>query len=149
LNPNSRTHPNHPLVSNYPLLPRLIISICLANDFIPFFTDPGFSRTQKTSKLIQTSSRHLMGIHHRQTVQQENPELGHRHASLGGTGLHRQAVPRGNLESTQKWMSRLAAMYSPARRFLEKSKKLENLAETEQVHAFHNIYIMQFRLNVN
>ncbi|QCD99558.1 hypothetical protein DEO72_LG7g841 [Vigna unguiculata] len=34
-------------------------------------------------------------------------------ASLGDTGLHRQAVPCGNLETPKFGMSRLAAMCSP------------------------------------
>jgi len=48
--------------------------------------------------------------------------MGYRLVSPSGTGLHRQAVPLGNSENSQKGMSRLTAMYSPLGGFWKISK---------------------------
>jgi len=55
--------------------------------------------------LNQPDPHSLAKTHHCHAVHQENPELSYRLESLGGTGLHRQAVPQGNPENTQIGMS--------------------------------------------
>jgi len=52
----------------------------------------------------------------------------------GGTGIHRQALHLETQQNAQKWMSRLAAMYSPPGGFW-KISRIQQKLRMNTVHA--------------
>ena len=70
--------------------------------------------------------RRLAEIHHRQAVHQKKPRMLTNLEPPGGTGIHRQALQLKTQRNAHKWMSRLAAMYSPPGGFWKISRIQRN-----------------------
>ena len=56
--------------------PTILASNNQPIDITPYFPNQNQPINTKTSKLSETGSRGLAGVHHRQAIHQENPETG-------------------------------------------------------------------------
>jgi len=112
-----------------------------------FFPDQNHPKNSKTPKSSQIDSCRLAGVHHHQTVHTNQK-----------TGCNRQVSPSGqnhavrrflfrNPETTQKCMSRLAAIHHPPGGFW-KISEIRNSSQDRGCSCIIIIYIIQLIVNI-